>query len=117
MTGSGHAVKTATTGAAALALAGEHVFDLIVSDLGLPDLTGYDLMREIQGKYGTPGIAMSGNGQDEDIKKSGLAGFSEHLVKPVDFSRLEQAMRRVAAEGSVKRAGGAAVQVATAERD
>ena len=99
MRASGHAVETATTGAAALALAGEHVFDIVVSDLGLPDITGYDLMRQIKEKYGTKGIAMSGYGLDEDIKRSGLAGFSEHLVKPIDFSQLEQAMRRVVAEG------------------
>ena len=40
-----------------------------------------------------------GEGIDEDLKRSGLAGFSEHLVKPIDFSQLEQAMRRVVAEG------------------
>ena len=98
MTASGYTVKTATTGTQALELAGENVFDLIVSDLGLPDITGYDVMRQIREKYGTKGIAMSGNGLEEDIQRSRLAGFSEHLLKPVDFSQLEQAMRRVAAE-------------------
>ena len=46
------------------------------------------------------GIAMSGYGMEEDIRKGEQAGFSDHLVKPVDMARLEQAIRRVAVKGN-----------------
>ena len=98
LTAAGHDVMTAGTVAGALALAGEHTFDLLVSDLGLPDATGYELMKQIKRAYGTRGIAMSGYGMEEDIRKSELAGFSDHLVKPVNFLLLEQSIRQVAAE-------------------
>jgi signal transduction histidine kinase len=54
---SGHAVTTAATGAKAIALAGEHQFDIVVSDLGLPDMTGYELMKQLKGRFGAKGIA------------------------------------------------------------
>ena len=92
---SGHIVRTATTAADALTLVDEHSFDIIISDLGLPDMTGYDLMRKIKARSGAKGIAMSGYGMEEDIRKGEQAGFSAHLVKPVNFDRLEQAIRRV----------------------
>jgi two-component system CheB/CheR fusion protein len=96
LSASGHSVKTATTAAAALALAGEHPFDIVVCDLGLPDMTGYELMKQIKEKHGTKGIAMSGYGMEEDIKKGEQAGFSDHLVKPVNLAQLQQSLRRVA---------------------
>lgn len=92
---SGHAVKTATSAADALALAGAHPFDIIVSDLGLPDMTGYELMKQIKERYGTKGIAMSGYGTEDDMLKSAQAGFSDHLVKPVSIERLESSILRV----------------------
>jgi len=91
----GHSVNTATTAAAALALAREAPFDLIISDLGLPDMTGYDLMKQISEKHGIRGIAMSGYGMEEDIRKSEHAGFSDHLVKPLNMGQLEESIRRV----------------------
>jgi CheY-like chemotaxis protein len=98
LTASGHAVMTAQTAVEALALAKEHIFDLIVSDLGLPDMTGYEMMKEMKQRSEAPGIAISGYGMEEDIKKSRLAGFSEHIVKPVSLAQLEQCIRRVAME-------------------
>lgn len=91
----GHSVKTAGTVASALETAGQNTFDLLVSDLGLPDATGHTLMRTMRERYGIPGIAMSGYGMDEDIRKSRDAGFSAHLIKPVDVSALEQAIQRL----------------------
>ncbi|HEX4795656.1 MAG TPA: ATP-binding protein [Humisphaera sp.] len=104
LTASGHAVRTATTAAAALALAREHHFDVVISDVGLPDMTGYELMKELKARYGIKGIAMSGYGMEEDIKKGEQAGFSAHLVKPVNMARLEASIRHVAAEGIGDRA-------------
>ena len=111
---SGHAVQTAATVAAALELAGSHAFDIVVSDLGLPDMTGYELMEQIRRIYGIKGIAMSGYGMEEDIRKSEDAGFSEHLVKPVNIERLEQSIYRVAgsAESRQKIQGSLAPEIA-----
>ena len=76
-------------------LAGKEEFDVIVSDIGLPDATVYDLMREIQARYPMRGIAMSGFGMDEDLRKSREAGFSDHVVKPATIEQLDQSIRRI----------------------
>jgi len=91
----GYVVKTAGDVASALKLASSESFDLIISDLGLPDATGYELMKTVRSFSSVKGIAMSGFGMDEDIRKSREAGFEEHLVKPVDIPRLQQAIRRL----------------------
>jgi len=93
----GFVVTTAQDIATALRLAEAQTFDLLVSDVGLPDGTGFDLMREISKRHAMPGIAMSGYGLEEDVSRSFDAGFSEHLVKPVRVTQLEQAVRRVMA--------------------
>jgi CheY-like chemotaxis protein len=67
----------------------------MVSDIGLPDATGYELMRQAKARHGVTGIALSGYGMEEDIRKSKEAGFSEHLVKPIDIPQLLEMMRRV----------------------
>jgi PAS domain S-box-containing protein len=93
---SGYAVKMAHDAAAALQLAATEPFDVIVSDIGLPDMTGYDLMKEIKSRYPIKGIAMSGFGMEEDLRKSREAGFSDHIVKPANVAQLERSIRRVA---------------------
>lgn len=70
-------------------------FDLFVSDIGLPDASGLDLMRRVREHSALPGIAISGYGMEEDVRKSLEAGFGEHLTKPVNLAALEQAIRRV----------------------
>jgi PAS domain S-box-containing protein len=92
---SGHKVRTAANAAAALDLAAKEKFDVIVSDIGLPDVTGYDLMRQIKSRYSTKGIAMSGYGLEEDVRKSREAGFSDHVIKPANVDHLERTIRRV----------------------
>jgi two-component system CheB/CheR fusion protein len=92
---SGYAVKTAGTVSEALELIEREPFDILVSDLALPDATGFELMRKVGGRHTLKGIAMSGHGMDEDIRKSLEAGFSEHLVKPVDILTLERAILRL----------------------
>lgn len=92
---SGHSVRTARTVEGALRLAKQESFDLLLSDIGLPDATGYDLMRQVSSTHRLPGIAMSGYGMDDDIRKSREAGFSEHLVKPITYTQLEQALRNL----------------------
>jgi PAS domain S-box-containing protein len=92
----GHTVTTVSNAAAALELAAKEKFDVLVSDIGLPDATGYDLMRQIAARFPIKGIAMSGYGMDEDLRKSREAGFSDHIVKPVNLAQLEQAIHRAA---------------------
>ena len=92
LTRSGYLVETASNMAAAVELAKRESFDLVISDLGLPDATGYELMRQLREFGEIKGIAMSGYGMDEDLRKSREAGFSEHLVKPVDVVRLQEAI-------------------------
>jgi CheY-like chemotaxis protein len=95
----GHTVTAAHNMRGALELAGasNESFDLLISDVGLPDGNGMDLIRYLRVKQPIRGIAISGFGMDSDIGKSLEAGFSEHLVKPVKLEKLEAAIARVMA--------------------
>ena len=75
-------------------------FDLIVSDLGLPDGSGLDLMRRVSTMRSVPAIALTGYGMDEDIRRSREAGFTTHMTKPIDFVKLEAMILQVAPTGS-----------------
>jgi signal transduction histidine kinase len=88
----GHRVFRASTVNEALAQAAVNECDLVISDLGLPDGTGFELMKEIRLRHGWPGIALSGYGMETDLRTSAEFGFAAHLVKPVDFSQLRAAM-------------------------
>ena len=70
-------------------------FDILISDIGLGDGTGLDLMSNIR-RIGSdlPGIAVSGFGTEEDVQDSLAVGFAEHLAKPLDFPKLDAAIRR-----------------------
>ncbi len=94
----GFLVTTASDVAIALKLVAQQPFDVVVSDVGLPDKTGYDLMEQIRDAYKIPGIAMTGFGMEEDIIRCKAAGFKEHLVKPVRISQLTEAIFRVATQ-------------------
>jgi CheY-like chemotaxis protein len=78
----------------ALAAARAQSFDLVLSDLGLPDGNGLELMTHLRERYGLSGIAVTGYGMEEDIRRSLSAGFVDHLVKPITFARLESAIDR-----------------------
>lgn len=93
----GYAVVHAGNVAQARKLATERKFDLVISDVGLPDGTGLDLMRDLRDKHGLTGIALSGFGTESDICASKAAGFSEHLTKPIEWERLRDAITRVLA--------------------
>ncbi len=72
-------------------------FDLIISDIGLPDGTGLELIRRIVALRGhIPAIALTGYGMEDDIVRSREAGFTTHMTKPIDFTKLEQMIRQVA---------------------
>ena len=70
----------------------EAPFDLLLSDIELPDGDGLQLMREIKASEPIAGIAMSGFGAEEDLRQSREAGFFDHLTKPIDLSRLDNAI-------------------------
>ncbi|MFN2476318.1 MAG: response regulator, partial [Chthoniobacterales bacterium] len=89
-------VQTASTVEAARDLAAHQKFDLVISDIGLPDGNGVDLMKELTRDYGLRGIALSGYGMDEDLARTRNAGFIAHLVKPIDFERLNQVLEESA---------------------
>ena len=91
----GYHITTAGNVTSALALAAQRHFDLIISDIGLPDGTGLELMRQIQSKQPLRGIALSGFGMDADIRNSHDAGFAEHLTKPIDFRVLDRAIQEL----------------------
>ena len=88
--------------ALAMAAAAPHELDgtgqagpiqLVISDLGLPDGTGHELMHELRVKYGLRGLALSGYGMEEDIQRAREAGFVQHLTKPVDLDDLLSTIR------------------------
>jgi PAS domain S-box-containing protein len=79
----------------AIEAAGRETFDLLVSDIGLPDGSGVDVMRHVAQRHGFKGIALSGYGQDEDLRRSRDAGFVTHLIKPVSLQTLHEALKRV----------------------
>jgi CheY-like chemotaxis protein len=67
-------------------------FDLLISDLGLPDGSGYEVMEYAAEHYRLKGIALSGYGMSEDVERSKEAGFINHLIKPVDLQTLMNAV-------------------------
>ena len=93
----GHDVATAPTIATALRAADEHPFDLVLSDLTLPDGSGLDLMPLLRDRHHLPGIALSGYGAPEDLDRSRRAGFLAHLTKPVTPDALRTALAQFAA--------------------
>ncbi len=90
---SGHDVDTAYDGAAAIAAVDSHRPDVVLMDIGLPKLNGYDVARKIRASDPQRRIvlvAVTGWGQDEDRRRSQQAGFDHHLVKPVDPASLDR---------------------------
>jgi CheY-like chemotaxis protein len=75
-------------------------FDLLISDIGLPDRSGYELMREVRLNKCLPGIALSGFGSEEDVNQAREAGFAEHLTKPINFERLEKTIQSLLSSDS-----------------
>jgi CheY-like chemotaxis protein len=93
----GYQVESACDVRSALDLAGRQTFDLLVSDIGLPDASGFELIRQLQLDRPIKGIAVSGFGMEGDREKSRAAGFAEHLLKPVKIQDLEAAIQNAAA--------------------
>ncbi|HEY1687200.1 MAG TPA: response regulator [Tepidisphaeraceae bacterium] len=92
----GHHVTATDSVGSALKAAGTENFDVVISDIGLPDGSGLDLMRQLRSRFNIQGIAMSGFGTEQDQMRSRDAGFREHLVKPINLDSLLDAVRRSA---------------------
>jgi CheY-like chemotaxis protein len=86
----GFRVTTADSVSAACEQFGRSRPDLMLCDIGLPDGTGWDLMKLLRPRGMVPAIAMSGYSMDRDVQRSRDAGFLTHLVKPIDLPKLEQ---------------------------
>ena len=91
----GYEVHPANDIRSALDIAAGKQFDVLVSDIGLPDGSGIDLLKALRAKRDVFGIALSGYGMEEDIRRSGEAGFSHHLVKPVDLNKLDSIIQEM----------------------
>src|SRR5205823_13129755 len=97
----GHEVLVAETGRAALALGPEFRPGIVLLDIGLPDMEGYEVARRLTAELGLPGthiIALSGYGQQRDRLQSQDAGIRRHLVKPVDPEELREVLSGIAPE-------------------
>lgn len=93
----GHLVAATHNLRSAMEAAVRNKFDLLISDVALPDGTGLDLMMRLRAISNIPGIAISGFGNNGDIERSLRAGFSEHLIKPIKLEKLEAAIERAIA--------------------
>ena len=91
----GHHVRTAGTVRAAVDAARADAVDLVISDLGLPDGSGHDVMRQIRDIAPVRGIALSGYGSEDDIRRSRDAGFDTHLTKPTDLQKLLETIEQL----------------------
>jgi CheY-like chemotaxis protein len=92
----GHAATAIYEPHEALALTASSAPDVILLDIGLPGMDGYEVARRLRAQ-GVPSrlVALSGYGQQEDIDRAMAAGFDEHMAKPVDWAKLEQMLRKM----------------------
>ena len=99
--GRGHDVRVAADGASALALAAEHRPDAVLLDIGLPGMDGYEAARRLRQEPATRQsllVALTGYGQEEDVRRALEAGFDHHLVKPTDLDAIESLLAGGAAQ-------------------
>jgi CheY-like chemotaxis protein len=95
----GHSVSVAYTGLGGVEKAREMRPDIVIFDIGLPDIDGYDAVRMLRSDplFTSPIIALTGYGQDGDKERALEAGFHHHLTKPVGLKELERAFKKVSA--------------------
>jgi CheY-like chemotaxis protein len=79
-------------------LAKQEQFDILISDIGLPDGSGCEIMAELRAQQGLSGIALTGYGMSEDMERSRAAGFVTHLTKPVSIAALDTALALLVAK-------------------
>jgi HAMP domain-containing protein/signal transduction histidine kinase len=92
----GYHVQSASTFQSALELGANEPFDVLISDLGLPDGNGIDLIQKLASRP-LLAIALTGFGMEDDIRRSRDVGFQHHLVKPIDLNKLDSLIQEGAA--------------------
>ena len=96
--GEGAEVAMALDGSGALKLAASAQFDLVISDISMPEMDGYELIQRLRREpqyAATPAFALTGFGRDEDVARALAAGFTHQLTKPLDFPALVRLIRAV----------------------
>jgi PAS domain S-box-containing protein len=93
----GHQISVAENTQTALEMVQSEKFDVVLSDIGLPDGSGYDVISQAKRKRPVKGVAITGFGTDEDVRRGKEAGFDFHLVKPIDFHELRNVLDQVGA--------------------
>jgi len=93
----GHQISVADNRQTALEMVHSQRFDVVLSDIGLPDGSGYDVISEAKRQQPIKAVALTGFGTDEDVRRGKEAGFDFHLVKPIDFHELRTVLNQVAA--------------------
>ena len=109
LTAAGHAVQIACDASQALSMAATFHAQVAVLDIGLPVMDGYALGRELRVRAGSSApilIALTGYGQEQDLRRSAEAGFAAHLVKPVDAQRLIRLVDSLNGTGATEPASG-----------
>lgn len=101
----GHTVTVANGARTAMQAAESGTFDLLISDIGLPDGSGLDVVGVFAERQAAPSIAITGYGMEDDIARCREAGFTDHLTKPVDFKRLEALLAGYLAARDARTAG------------
>lgn len=91
----GHQISVADCTQAALEFVDLKEFDVVLSDIGLPDGTGYEVISQAKRKHRVTGVALTGFGSDEDIRRGKEAGFDYHLTKPVDVHELRTVLDQI----------------------
>jgi two-component system CheB/CheR fusion protein len=94
-------VDLARSGAEALTIVRQKRFDLILSDISMPEMDGYQLLRELRelpNMGSVPAVALTGFGRSADIERAHAEGFAEHLTKPINIDQLLLIVRRLTGE-------------------
>jgi len=91
----GYEVGVAASVAEAMMLAKDRQYDMLISDVRLPDGNGFDLLKDLRSSQNLKGICISGGSSDEDKRRGELAGFDEYLTKPVQVAELLEVIRRL----------------------
>jgi CheY-like chemotaxis protein len=93
----GHEISMADGAQSAREIVESKQFDVVLSDIGLPDGSGYDIIAHAKQKQPVTGVALTGFDKEEDFKRSKEAGFDFHLTKPIDFHELRTVLAQVGA--------------------
>jgi two-component system CheB/CheR fusion protein len=95
---SGANVTSATNGADALRIVSEREFDVILSDISMPEMDGFEFLqrlRQIAGRENVPVIAITGFGRTDDVERARAAGFHSHLTKPLNINALAKVLEQI----------------------